>query len=293
MNLQSLRIGAILNTSSGSWNAQVPRLLAAEFQAAEVTPLEIWTISGTGLDAALDAAAATALDVLIVFGGDGTIRAAAQQCAESGMALIPLPGGTMNMLPRALYGSRSWRDVLRDTLRSPVRQAVHGGCAGSHHFYVAAVLGKVALLGGAREAVRGGNPIAALGSGVSALRQTIGHELSYRFGADVEGTAEAVVALCPLPPPEVETEAHLEAAAIDVASAGDVIRLAISSAFRDWRSDQAVTRATVHRLEAVSDGPIPALLDGETFMLDSAVTVTVVRTAFHALRPGKATGDAG
>ena len=67
------------------------------------------------------------LDVLIVFGGDGTIRTAAGACAEKGLYLIPLPGGTMNMLPRALYGDVAWEEALKNTLTAPSAKMLSGG----------------------------------------------------------------------------------------------------------------------------------------------------------------------
>ena len=64
-------------------------------------------------------AAGQKLEVLIVLGGDGTIRTAAETCAEKGSYLIPLPGGTMNMLPRGLYGDVAWEESVKNTLAAP------------------------------------------------------------------------------------------------------------------------------------------------------------------------------
>ena len=58
--------------------------------------------------------------MLVVLGGDGTIRTAAEACTGTDTYLLPLPGGTLNMLPRALYGDVSWHDALRTTLPAPV-----------------------------------------------------------------------------------------------------------------------------------------------------------------------------
>src|ERR1700748_1860242 len=49
-------------------------------------------------------------DLLVVIAGDGTANAAAELCGPHGPLLAPLPGGTMNMLPHALYGVRPRRD---------------------------------------------------------------------------------------------------------------------------------------------------------------------------------------
>ena len=137
----------------------------------------------------------------------------------------------------------------------------------------------------------------ALGQGVAAMKQALGHELGYRFEGQAPSKAEAVVVLCPLPPPESDLEVLLEAAAIDIEGAGDAVRLALMSAFRDWRADQTVTHARLERLEISSDDAIPAILDGERFTLGRSERVIRVRQAFCALRPaaesdGAPTGEA-
>jgi diacylglycerol kinase family enzyme len=43
----------------------------------------------------------SAPDAVLVLAGDGTARAAAEMAGPDGPLIAPLPGGTMNMLPRA------------------------------------------------------------------------------------------------------------------------------------------------------------------------------------------------
>jgi len=160
-DLGSLDIGVLLNTSSGGCDASARGAILDILRAAEIKPVKVWDVVGKNVDQALDEAMDTGLDVLIVLGGDGTIRAAAQRCDEAGPLLMPLPGGTMNMLPKALYGARTWREALNDTLEGPVVQAVHGGQVGTHRFYVAGVFGGASLFAEAREAIREGDLPAA------------------------------------------------------------------------------------------------------------------------------------
>lgn len=289
LDLRSLRVAALLNTSSGSCDPSSRAALLAILEDAGIKPTKVWDVAGRDVDRALDAAMESKIDVLIVLGGDGTIRAAAQRSDHEAPMLVPLPGGTMNILPKALYGARTWRQALTDTLKAPVVQPVHGGQVGAHRFFVAGVFGSASLLAQARESVREGDLIGALGRGVAAVRQALGHEVRYRFEGEPASKAEAVVVLCPLPPPRDDVEVLLEAAAIDIEGAGDAIRLAVMSAFRDWRADQTVTHARLKSLEINSDDPIPAILDGERFTLGRSERVTRVRDAFYALRPAAKT----
>lgn len=283
LDLRSMRVAALLNTSSGSCDASSRPALLSILDEAGIAPTTVWDVAGSEVDQALDATTQAAVDVLIVLGGDGTIRSAAQRSDQAGPLLVPLPGGTMNMLPKALYGVRSWQEALADTLKAPVVQPVHGGQVGAHRFFVAGVFGSASLLAKARESIRDGDFVGALGKGVAAVKQALGHELGYRFEGQTASKAEAVVVMCPLPPPQDDLDVLLEAA--DIEGAGDAVRLAVMSAFRDWRADQTVTHARLQSLEISSDDPIPAILDGERFTLGRSERVTRVRQAFNALRP--------
>ena len=110
-----------------------------------------WCGAADQMERSFAEAAGQKLDVLIVLGGDGTIRTAAQGCTKEGPRLIPLPGGTMNMLPRALYGDVPWEDALKNTLRASSARMLSGGRVGDSLFFVAAIVGAPSLWAGARE----------------------------------------------------------------------------------------------------------------------------------------------
>jgi diacylglycerol kinase family enzyme len=73
---------------------------------------------GQGKKLALQAARSGKYELLVAFGGDGTINKAVQAAARTGkVALAPVTGGTVNRVSRLLYGnadsSRPWLNVLR------------------------------------------------------------------------------------------------------------------------------------------------------------------------------------
>ena len=285
IDLRAMRIGALLNTSSGSCDEQAQHDLLAALQSVGLTPLKSWCGNGGEMASALQDVRDRELDLLIVLGGDGTIRGAAEQCSSTGPLLMPLPGGTMNMLPKALYGERPWREALRDTLNAPSVQPVHGGLVGERRFFIAALFGGPTRIAEAREALREGDVTEAVAKGVSALQQALTHDLHYQFG-DQDGLAETVAVLCPLTSRRLDPDDEvLEAAAIKVEGTIETLRLGLRAAFGDWRNDPNVIRAKLVAIAIRSEQPIPALLDGEAFEVGREARVQFLPHAFRALLP--------
>lgn len=284
LDLKAMKIGALMNTSSGSCNADSEAELEAILAEAGLAEARRWCVAGDQVAAALVEAEAANLDLLIVVAGDGTIRAAAQTCGRNGAILAPLPGGTMNMLPKALYGAEDWQSCLRATLQDPMVRGVHGGRVGDELFFVAAIFGAPTLFAEAREAARAGKIGEAIERGIDVLTKAFERRLSYRFDSLDAGTAEAVTVLCPLTSRVLADDApSLEGAAIDTPGGLAAARLALTAAFANWRDDPDVTSAAIGTAELSSDEPIPAILDGESFMLGREATVTFVPDAFRAL----------
>ena len=287
------RLVAVLNTGSGRCDPQSEGQIRAIFEAAALPHATIVSVPTAQIDEAMANAAGSA-DVLVVLGGDGTIRTAVEKLRGRGGYLVPLPGGTMNLLPRALYGERTWQAALADTLAAPEIHpvsggTVNGGRAGTHCFFVAALLGAPTLWADAREAVRHGDVLAAAKRAVTAARRSFTEPLEYVFDGTLRGSAEAVAVVCPLISSVMdENEAGLEAAAIDTANAADALRLGFHALFDDWRDDPAVTRAKVTRAEVTGHGRLPVILDGERVRMGRSVIVEFAPVAFRALVPADA-----
>src|SRR5438046_7063543 len=157
IRLPELKIGVIINTSSGSCDLKSEQKMLSILTGAGVVEPRTWCGEGDKMEQFFTEAAGHKLEVLIVLGGDGTIRTAAEACAKKGSYLIPLPGGTMNMLSRALYGNVSWEDALKNTLAAPSAKGLSGGRVVNEQFFVAAIVGAPALWIQARESVREGD----------------------------------------------------------------------------------------------------------------------------------------
>jgi diacylglycerol kinase family enzyme len=283
---------AILNIGSGSCDASSEGKIRRIFTDAGLSDAEILSVAPAEVTAALESAVNRA-DVLVILGGDGTIGAAATLCGGSGPYLIPLPGGTMNMLPRALYGTADWQMSLRQTLSAPSIRKVSGGEAGGHRFYCAAILGAPSLWADAREAVREGHLLEAAKRALTATRRSLSDSIDYEFG-EVRGSAEAVAVICPLISQQMSgEETALEAAALDPSTAAGLFGLAFHAAFDGWRSDASVTRAKVSSVVVRAHGEIPLILDGEAMKMPREVEVAFLPNAFRALVPAPLPAPAG
>jgi hypothetical protein len=140
---------------------------------------------------------ATQFDAIIVLGGDGTARAAAQLAPRDGPPLILLPGGTLNILPKALYGDLAWPQAIAAVLERGIERRLPVGRANGEAFYVAGFFGAPTLLARARESVREGKLMQAIGRFRHFLRRSFSRRLRARAGKDKMRKAEGIGVLCP------------------------------------------------------------------------------------------------
>ena len=240
--------------------------------------------------AAVRAAVAAKPDLLVILAGDGTAGLAARLAGFDGPVLAPLPGGTMNMLPHALYGAVSWREALHAALSEGEVRSIAGGEIGGRTFYVAAILGAPALWAEAREAVRARRLRMAWMKAQRALARAFAHKLHYTLGDGHTDKTEALTLMCPLVSRGVVKDGALEAAALDPRGAGEVLRLGFNALAGDWRADPSVTTTLTRQGMAWARGRIPAVLDGEPCRLDHRVTFKYLPDAFRVLAPVAAEG---
>lgn len=286
IDLRTSRIAALLNKSSGQCDAGCEDRLRAAMRDAGIAPETVVSVESRQIEAALQSIVRSKPDVLIVLGGDGTIRTAAETCGKAKIALMPLPGGTMNMLPKAIYGERNWVDALTDTLAAPAIRAISGGEVGDHRFFCAGIFGSPALWAAAREAVREKRLAEVVRRALAAFRKRFSRKIRYEFGPSASGSAEAVAVLCPLISKSLPSAADvLEAAALDLDSSLAAFRLAFNALFADWRSDEGVSTASTPLVRLSSRGGIPAILDGEIVKLPRTAQIRFVARCFDAVVP--------
>jgi diacylglycerol kinase family enzyme len=286
VDLSELKVGAIINTSSGGCGAESEAEMLDLLKGANVSNCKTWCGESDQIERAFAEAATQELKILIVLGGDGTIRTAAEACTGTGTYLLPLPGGTLNMLPRALYGDASWQNALKDTLADPAIKVLSGGRVGEKLFFVAAVVGAPGLWMEAREAMREGDILDAVHKSGIAFEAMFDTTIQYFISPEVSGEAEVVTVICPLVSEQMsDSEQTLEAAAIAVANAAEVLGLATAAAFGKWRENKRVTLSKTQRVEVQSSGDIPLFLDGEKVKVGKIAEVTFVPKAVNVIVP--------
>jgi diacylglycerol kinase family enzyme len=240
-------------------------------------------------DAQIQTAFDAGPDALIVLAGDGTAGTIASRAGPDGPLIAPLPGGTMNMLPRALYGDVDWKVALRRALEEGAPQSVAGGEISDGQFrqafYCAAILGSPALWAPAREAVREGKFGLAWAYGRRALKRAFSGRLRFSLDGRPDRRAEALVVISPMISKAMDENTGLEAAAMNPSDALQAFRLATHAVFDDWRQDPAVTTKAIQQASVHARSRIPAVIDGEPALLRHVARVRFIRTAFRALAP--------
>lgn len=280
------RVEAVVNAASGSVGQHGARRLADILERFGVQA-EVTDAQPSEIAVAVAGAVARKPDVLIVLAGDGTAGLAARSCGPDGPLLVPLPGGTMNMLPYALYGRTDWETALERTLTAGRPHTVSGGELDGQAFYVAAILGAPALWAKAREAVRAGDLRRAWMRGVHALKNAFAGQLRYSLEGGARAKTEALTLMCPLVSTALDENTRaLEAAVLNVEGAAEAFRLGLNMMMGDWRRDPSVEVTLCRSGRAwVRGGRLPALLDGEPVRFDHEVEFRFVPRAFRALVP--------
>ncbi|QCQ97313.1 diacylglycerol kinase family protein [Brevundimonas sp. SGAir0440] len=246
---------------------------------------EVMTLGGGDFDKTIAEAFDAKPDVIFVLAGDGTARSVASKAKPDGPMIAPLPGGTMNMLPKALYGTADWKLALKRALEEGEPQAVSGGEVQGEYFYCAAILGSPALWAPAREAMRTGKIKLAWQYGRRALKRAFSGRLRFTLDGGEKRRTEALVLISPMISKAMEDPIGLEAAAMDPSDTTQAFRLAATALFSDWRQDPAVSTRPAKRIEVRARSKIPAVIDGEPLLLKPEAVIRFVPKAFKALAP--------
>lgn len=165
----------VVNGASGSHAEETIRTLCDAFGDAAARPARIVDCQEEELPAPRDLAAA-GVGILAVHGGDGTLNAAATRLRGWGGAMLPLPGGTANLLCRRLHGECDAEEIARRFASGRLDRVRVNCIRGSHGLaLVEVVAGPGAAWADVREEMREGNIVETVAMAVDAAsRSTVG-----------------------------------------------------------------------------------------------------------------------
>lgn len=206
------------------------------------------------------------VDTVVLFAGDGTINAALCALGEWQGSFLILPGGTMNLLAKALHDELDPQKIIHAAHREARRIALPYVEAGPHRGFVGLILGPAAAWFRAREAVRTGRVRRLVQAARSAWRRTFD-----RRGIRIAGVPElpdryqAVFVT-----PASDT---LHVAAVDARDWRSIVQLGWDWLTGDWVAARAVSESHTQELRPAGDAPLLALFDGEPVTLDPGTPI--------------------
>ena len=246
----------VVNPASGSNSAEAVRGVTAAFAAAGHPAAQVLDVTdGLPERRALEQAGVA---TLAVFTGDGTINAVATALEGWGGALLPLPGGTANLLARALHGERDAAGIAA-ALPRLVRRRRH--CIRTAHGPALAevLAGPGATWSDVREGLRERDVGEIAGAAVSAIRQsTVGPMVA--LVAPAIGRAEGYAGIRLAPAADGMAVEGYGAERI-----GDYLAQGLALLRRNFREGphEALGAHPSLLCRSLEGAPIPLMIDGE------------------------------
>jgi diacylglycerol kinase family enzyme len=276
---------ALYNPASGSVTADGGDKLRAALEEAGVRGADLVELDRDDCERQLKQLAGANPDLFVVWGGDGTLRAALTVVGQTPNLLL-LPGGTMNLLSKSIHGDKTWDAILKEVLAGPRRKVIPAGTANNEHFYCAMLAGAPARLAEAREALRRGELVKAATEARAAL-ETLGNlnlEARYRDGYTFERASLPPTSIIGVLVGPMARDSEMEVAALSAPTTGAALNVIWSSFVSDWRSAPNLTIVPARSLVIESgDGDIPAIIDGEAIEVGDIVHVSYVKEAAQCL----------
>lgn len=206
------------------------------------------------------------VDTVVLFAGDGTINAALCALATWKGAFLILPGGTMNLLAKALHSELDPHKIVHAAQDTTRRVALPFVEAGGHRAFVGLILGPAAAWARAREAVRKGKIGRLLQAARAAWRKTFRRDGIRIEGAPGLGDQYQAVFVTP-------DSDGLEVTAVDARDWGSIAQLGWDWLTGDWVAGRAVTETRADNLRIRGTRSVLALFDGEPVMLEPRETI--------------------
>ncbi|WP_240953667.1 diacylglycerol kinase family protein [Sphingomonas sp. G-3-2-10] len=213
-----------------------------------------------------DALTAKKVDTVVLFAGDGTINAALCALAEWEGSFLILPGGTMNLLAKALHSELDPAKIIHAAHDETTRVSLPYIEAGEHRAFVGLILGPAASWFRAREAVRKGRIGRLFQAARAAWANTFARKgIRVRGAPGLQRRYQAVFVF-----PDSD---GLEVTGVDARDWKSIAQLGWEWLTGDWVAAHAVTKTNTPELRLKGNRKVLALFDGEPVTLDPATRI--------------------
>lgn len=298
-----MRFVAVLNGDGGTLRTidmnDFRQRLRASVEAAGHS-IEIETVSGSGLIAALEEARDGEAEVVLAGGGDGTISAAAAILMNSGKALAILPAGTMNLFARSL-GIPLALDEAIAALAAGEKRAVDVASANGRPFVHQFSIGMHARLVDLRSKMTFTSRLGKIGASAKAAWDTVHNPPTVDVVLDIGGSEIVTNATAIGITNNLFGEGHLPYADkpdggvlgvyITVArQRSEVFSFLLNMARGRWRDNRQVD---IHQAQTVKlkvrsrRTRLKSAIDGELCDLERETTIKIHLGALCVLAPSK------
>ena len=270
-----MNVIAIINTASGSVPEDGLEVLQVELSTrTNINCLGCYNFEPTRIAHLLESFKGQDIDCIIVWGGDGTVACVANELHATNIPILPLPGGTMNLLHKNIHGSDSdWKACL-DALAQPSKSyKLRPGKLDGRFFYVAAMFGPLTQLADVRESVREKSPLQAASKLLQSDALDMRSQVQFRLNGEDNGQAKTAVALAAFVGDE--PTAPLKVGVIDPDSLFDLSTVGLDALYSGWEEAEQIDRYLVQSLSVthITGETLPYTLDGEQYETDQTIEV--------------------
>lgn len=278
---QRLSVAVVANRNAGGLNDEriVPLRVALQSHGGPELA-SFAAVAPDEMDVAVDEALARGCDALLIAGGDGSFRGAAEKAHAAGVPAAPMPFGTMNVLARSLFGEASPEEIFH-RLGEARRMRLPTGCANGRLFFLTAAAGFPVAAMKARESVRSGEilPIGeVISHAAAAVEGAAQADIMLKFSADretkVSGVAVAVGAGEELLGFEPSSGEEMRGVVLAPDGLLDLARLTGAAMSSDVANDPSTREFLSLRVELHCAGAAQVALDGEPLSMKSPVEIS-------------------
>ena len=276
-----LRKPIVLINLSSSSSGDITAQLTGLFERYNYDPPTVFTGESSDMESMMASMRDAGGDILVAYGGDGTSAAVASIAREQGVPFVSLPGGTMNMLMKGLYGSADWQTCLLRALACarprPMAAGVVSDSRGERgRFMVGCMFGKPTEMNEAREELRDGNVADAVTGAIEAMRET-GKASPLHFAAGDAGFGregfDLVNVTCPFMDANATDPGTFDVTVFETVTGGSAVSLGLAALLGNLRQSETVDTFATASFRLRADWPIVGLLDGEPHEFEGEVRV--------------------